>query len=250
VNQLRKQWTISILGGIAVFVLIFVYLSAQEKKIDSHFKMTSGVRAKNFIRQGRLITEDLVEEVLIPEAYLQPKAVRSLSELKDSSGRWIFKAGAGLLKGEQITRSRLSRDSRFQGMAWAIPAGWTAMSLKLDLEKAVGGLIRPGDWVNLFCALDSRPGKSSPVSILLLEDIQVLAIENQILGAVDEPEEKNVFKGFENGAITVTLLLTPKQAAAALLGLEKGSMWMTLNSGLDQRKDIPVAVGMGQLGEE
>jgi len=236
----KKQLVVSALGGVLVFFLIYTYLDGIERKINSRQKMSSVLRVKSFIRQGRVVSEDLVETVLIPEAYIEPKAVRANGDLKDSSGRLVYKAAVGLLKGEQLTKTRIFKDRAFQNLAWSLPPGQMALTLKLNLEQAVGGHLDPGDWISVFCTKESS-------SYLLLEGVQVLAIQERVWDPAREMEEKNFSKILEKDSLMITLALSSRQAAKLLLGMERGKIWLSLNSPLGSEKNTRLVVNSGDL---
>lgn len=223
----RQKIVFSLLVGVLTAVAGWRYLVHQEKKIKNQYSMTTVLEARKYIKEGRAVDVDLVEEVPIPVAYLPPMAVQNKTELVDASGQARFATRIGLLKGEPISKSKLIETGAMRGLAWTLSPGQTALALKLSPEQAVAGLLRPGDNVNVYCTLDQQPGWPKDRTRLLFEHITVLAVLPNNRNANDElPPVDNMF---------VTLSLSPSDAALATLAADKGRIVLALASPLDQQ---------------
>ncbi len=229
---MKWKFFASLALGILAAALLWLHTARAQKEIDSRYVMTRVLQARRYVPQGKIVAEDAVEEKEIPLAYLQPTALRSLGELKDKAGKFHFRASGGLLKGEQITRSRLAEADAFQGLAWTLSPNETALALNLSPEEAVAGLLQPGDFVNVLATLDGEAGPKAATK-LLFSHVQVVAVGDRVWdpsgASLLRPEAKNM----PNETILVTLRLTPRQAALSVLAAERGSVTLTLASPLE-----------------
>ncbi len=95
------------------------------------------------------------------------------------------------------------------------PSGKRAVTIQIDSLSAVGGLISPGDFVDVMARLkipedESAPsGKVREVTTFLFQDIQVLAV-----GANFKPSgTAEVYQSQQRaGSLYVTLAVTPEEA--------------------------------------
>jgi len=237
---------ISVGAGLVLALGVWVYLKKQEAKIRSYYTMTTVITAKRYIAQGNAIKKSWVEKKQIPEAFLQPTALQSWSELEGLGGG-PYKAQVGLLKGEQITKSKIYTKNALLGLAWSIPTGQAALSIQLPLSHAVAGLIQPGDWVNILCTLNQQPGVSESKTLHLFNRIRVLAIDNEIwqegVGGVSKVNRKDMAKE----ALLITLGLSPREASLLALAQDRGHIRLTLTSPLERQFPKPFVVGLKNL---
>lgn len=92
------------------------------------------------------------------------------------------------------------------------PQGKRAVTIQIDSLSAVGGLISPGDFVDVMARLKIPEGESSKVrevTTFLFQDIQVLAV-----GASFKPSgTAEVYQSQQRaGSLYVTLAVTPEEA--------------------------------------
>lgn len=92
------------------------------------------------------------------------------------------------------------------------PPGKRAVTIQIDSLSAVGGLISPGDFVDVMARLKIPEGESSKVrevTTFLFQDIQVLAV-----GANFKPSgTAEVYQSQQRaGSLYVTLAVTPEEA--------------------------------------
>jgi pilus assembly protein CpaB len=100
--------------------------------------------------------------------------------------------------------------------------GKRAISVGVDVVSANAGFIFPGDKVDLLLthSIDNADGKKSFATETFIEDVRVLAIDQQ----VNNPEKKALVPK------TVTLEVTPKQAEKILVAQELGKISLILRS--------------------
>ena len=89
-----------------------------------------------------------------------------------------------LRKGEVLARTHLEAGNQ---LARAVPAGYRAFAIPIDDVVAAGGLLKPGDLVDVLASF--RTGQDAqPTAMILLSSIEVLAVNGQLDG-VDAAQE-------------------------------------------------------------
>src|SRR3546814_1148792 len=120
------------------------------------------------------------------------------------------------------------------GLAPRVPAGYRAISLQTTDEIAVGGLVKPGDKVDVQLVLRGEtlatpglsPATASGEARSLLESILVLAVGTQMTAKEGEGESATP-------ARTVTLALRPDQLSAFTLARSLGAIYLALRNPAD-----------------
>lgn len=110
-----------------------------------------------------------------------------------------------------------------------IPPGYRVVSIEAQGITSSGGLIRPGDRVDLLLCVQTNPSKGihETSTRTILQDIKVFAVDGRFRLDSDEMDKVNPAK-------MVSLLLTPEQAQRVTLASELGTMRLALRSPTDQ----------------
>src|SRR5205085_417040 len=93
-------------------------------------------------------------------------AVHDLVDVKD------LVATVNLLPGEQLTKARFAKVAERAGA----PAGKLEVTVALDPERALGGVIAPGDNVAVVVSMD-KDDKNPAVTHMILHDVQVTNVQ-------------------------------------------------------------------------
>jgi pilus assembly protein CpaB len=165
----------------------------------------------------------------LTEAYREPLVLTAFTNALTSR--------VGILKGEQLTKSKVLDENTPLGLAWALAAGETAVALRLNAEQAVGGMINPGDRVNVLCTFDRQPGWEEAQTVEFLSRVRVLAVDGATTASSQRKDVSNEF-------VLVTLATTPQQSARIVLAGEKGRVSLALLSPLDARIAAAAPVGL------
>ncbi len=147
--------------------------------------------------------------------YLQKKNV-NLSDIDGAVVRNLIKGN------EPIEKEKIVTPKEGGFLSAVLYPGTRAISVGVDVVSANAGFIFPGDRVDLLLthAMDNPAGKKSFATETFVEDIRVLAIDQQ----VNNPEHKALVPK------TVTLEVTPKQAEKILVAEELGKISLILRS--------------------
>jgi len=137
----------------------------------SNSTRTKAVVAKQTLPAQTTITADLVELRDTPPDALQPNAQ---TNLQDVVGKALL---VPVATGQQILAPFLANADApdVKKLSDAVPAGKRAMSVNFTELNSAGGLVQPGDSVDVIGVFNKNTlGKDQ--SMLLLQDVQVLAV--------------------------------------------------------------------------
>ncbi len=137
------------LAGIASLLLIS-YLQDVERKVLMKAAPESVLVARKDIPARTIITEDLLEYQKIPKPYIEPLAV---TRIEDVIG---LVAITDIKKGEQITKNLLIPLTTWTVLSSFIPEGYRAITIHVDEVSGVGGLILPGDEVDVIATFSTE----------------------------------------------------------------------------------------------
>lgn len=233
---MRKRFPLIIGGILGVMAVILVNQYIQQERIQARRAaqqelsrvqkdLVSVVIAKTEILAGATIEAKDLDVQLVHTSDLQPNAVRSL-------GRVIgMMATAPISKGEQISLSKLIFAERAASLAMATPVGKRAITIPVDTISSVGGMIKPGNYVDVMGIVNipiTQEGKQvAQTAILsLFQNVLVLAVGSQFAGA-PSVARREVPK---EPASIVTLALSPQEANLITFVSEQGKIRFTLRS--------------------
>jgi pilus assembly protein CpaB len=144
-----------------------------------------------------------------------------------------------MTEGEAFTALNFTSTSALKQVATVIPPGMRAMGISITDYASLVGLLYPGSTVDVIASLkvkspDPAIQTEKDVSITLLENIQVLAIEDQTVvsppkGVTDVMDTSAPRTGNQR----ITLLVTTRQAKSLGLAMTKGTLSLTLRNPLD-----------------
>jgi pilus assembly protein CpaB len=167
------------------------------------------------IPRGGMIKADLVRTREYPKDMVPPGAI---TKVQDALDRAVF---IPLVREEPVLDAKLAPRGAGRGMAALIPQGMRAFTIHTpSVASGVAGFILPGNKVDVLLTMDS---KGSSMTTTLLQNMEILAVDQRI----DAPAENKVDS---NQLRSVTLLVTPDQAAKLELGQSKGSLHLTLRN--------------------
>jgi pilus assembly protein CpaB len=177
--------------------------------------------AQEDIPMGDPISPQLLQLEDWPKDKIPPTALAKMEDIENRRPKSI------IFKGSPILDNQLWPKGNSAGGAQPyIPKGYNVVAVKVDDVSALGGILRPGDRVNVLVYMQSDPSHGVPRTEVrtILQDVKVFGINE-----VFEPDAAGGDKKLSN-ARTVELLLTPRQAQAATLASELGRIRLTLRS--------------------
>lgn len=195
------------------------------------------VVAKAPLPRGQAIDVDHVEVRAVPKS--QAPAGR-LASVEDATSRTPT---IPMLEGEFVIEPKLLPKGARPGMASMIPPGMRAFTIQTpSFSSSLAGLIQPGDRVDVLLTITpTGPGGDAVTTSTLLQNLELLAVHTTVDADV-------AAKADPNGARSVTLLVTPRQAATLDLAQNKGTLHLSLRNGRDDAPAGEVAATLVDLG--
>src|SRR5579862_1556197 len=124
-------------GGLAFFIL-FQNAAEVEKKATP----VEVLVATDYIPAGVFLKADMVEKKTVPDVYISPSAIR---ELKEVDGMMTL---VPISAGEQILSNKFGEGEAT--LALALNPGFRAYTIAVDETNGVGGLLKPGNHVDIL----------------------------------------------------------------------------------------------------
>jgi pilus assembly protein CpaB len=189
--------------------------------------------AKKAMPAGTFVKPDELEWRAWPregltEAYL----VKGKASEKDLAGAVVR---SHLYAGEPITTSRVVHPGEQGFLAAVLDPGKRAVAIPVDGTSGVSGFVFPGDFVDVILTIKrtvtaegSEGSEMRQFSETLLTDVRVLAIDQTL----------DNDSGAAKVAKTATLEVSPKQAERVALGLDMGTLSLSLRSLGRQEADL------------
>jgi pilus assembly protein CpaB len=223
-------------GGTAYFVHSWLSAQRQPAAIVKAAPPPAGklvlVAAKN-LPAGAFIKPESVRWQAWPEG-----GVASTYVLKNQRNSEDFTGAVvrqGIAAGEPITDLRVVLPNDRGFLAAVLAPGMRAVSVAVNATSGVGGLVFPGDRVDLILAHRFRAGDEDntqrKATETVLRNIRVIAID----------QKTNDQEGKPQVAKTVTFEVTPKQAEEVTLAAELGKLSLSLQSLASEDSDQPDA---------
>lgn len=235
--------------GFAAVILLQRYLQQQRRQVETErqkllgqYKLLSPVDvivARKDIPEDTMIVGDLLETRSVPQQFVQPYAA---VRIMDALGLYTK---VPIAKGEQLMTNKLRRTSERpigDTLSAVTPEGKRAVTIGIDALSGVGGFVRPDDTVDVLWTFQiPQPGTNERdlVTLSLFQNVQVLGVGSQIIGAVPSPDEKKAAAPAA-AATTVTLALEPQAAAVLLYAREQGQITLVLRSRMEKEQRVEV----------
>jgi pilus assembly protein CpaB len=254
----RLLLLLALVAGIVAAILVYTALSRNSESTSGDAGATATmapvVVAKQDIPARTKITASMVEVRQMP---LDDASELAFTDLSDAVGRVTRYP---IATSEQVLSTKVvaleSAAVTGDSLSYVIPDGRRAMAINVDEVVAVGGLVLPGDYVDVMAVFDVtfRDGESEKTenkyfTRLILQNIEVLAVAQTVVDAPPEagtatgsdaeagaaaPETtgeqraRNTEAEPEPKAATVTLSLTPQEAQLIFLAEENGVIRMAV----------------------
>ena len=260
VERLRSTRVLFYLALVfAVVAGVFVFVALNQSGDDEKEAVTPGVTTSS--RQVVVAGEDIDIRTEVTEGMLTMKTVPEDEALQGAYSDYEPVVGQvtrqDIFKGEQVTRSKVGpqTDTEIeQGLSFVIPAGMRGFSIKVDETSAVGGLLLPGDLVDVIGVFDDEDDFDVDKAVTLLQNIEVLAVAQESQEAIPPPAaaDEEATPVAEDGATeeaasqqdslgtrpedvetkpkakTVTMAVTPEQAQLLALSQAQGKLVLAL----------------------
>jgi pilus assembly protein CpaB len=209
-----------VIALIATFALYKVLAGGSGGRGDV-VETASVVVAARAIPAHTLITTEMVAVQEVPTTYAVPGAIRSAD---GCLGRVTL---VPLAAGEVVLSSKITgAQPGSAGLSYIIPPGKRALTMQVNEIIGVAGFPQPGDRIDLL--LNYLPPQSSERRTrMLLENIPILAVVQSAAASQDGAARPL------NGYTSLTLEVTPEQAATVVMAESQGLLRVLLRPALD-----------------
>ncbi len=221
---MRRPLGFFLLAGFAAMLAALVVYSALKKREAE-------------VRQATMQTVTIVVAAkdLGLGARIDPSEVELARWPRDSVPQGSFTDPASVVgsfvkgsfvKNEPIVAAKLFTGDKTAGvMPLLIPSGMRAMSVPVDEVSDIAGFVLPRAHVDVVVAIQNMAAGTQPFSKVVLQDVEVLAVAQEMEGPKDKPHVVKV----------VTLLVTPEQAEKLALASREGQLRLALRNYSDNK---------------
>jgi pilus assembly protein CpaB len=199
--------------GIAL--VCYKFLGARQDQVV--VKTRSVVVAADELPAGARIRSQDLRMVSVPTDLAPQNSFDKIDQVRD---RVVM---ATVMKDEPVAPSRLAAPGSAPGLAPMIPAGYRAVSVRVNDVIGVAGFIQPGMRVDVL-ASGHLPNSEDSVTRTVLQNVVVLSA-----GQVLQPEPK----GQVINAQVVTLQVRPDEAEILTLTSGEGKIQLVLRNSSD-----------------
>lgn len=173
------------------------------------------VVAKRDLQMGTRLQPEMLETIAWPKAASIKDPLTMLDQAVDRVIRMP------VLRGEPLLLSKLAPIGDKGGLSSALSAGQRAVTVKVNEIVGVAGFALPGNYVDVM--VNTPDSQNQPVSKIVIERIQVLAVAQDLSSNENKPRVVNA----------VTLQVTPQQAEQIDLARSVGTLSLVLRSQSD-----------------
>lgn len=224
-----------VLGLVAVY-LANTYFNAAQRRADSS-ELTKVAVAAVPLSYGTEITREKVRFANYPKSSLPAGSYPDYATLFPKGQRRV--ALLPIMPNEPILADKISGSGRNASLAFLLPDGMRAASVRINDVSGVAGFIQPRDSVDVLITRSFANGNNTQqITDVLLQDVKVLAIGHQTRGANGQPIP----------ARNATLEVDPLAAQKLALAQEIGSLGLVLRKpGQEQNMPYVETVSLNDL---
>jgi pilus assembly protein CpaB len=210
-----------VLGAVGTFVLVAYVRGAEDRAVAGE-RMVNVIVASSSIDSGTA-AEDLgsvTKTERVPEKVRSDGAITDLSEVKG------LVAATDLVPGEVLLKDRFASPGQVtKGVGEVkVPRGDMEVTLSLEPQRAVGGLIKPGDRVVVIGTPGSATSDAGLAAGVLAH--QVLVTNVQIEDSSGEPSRDETQTVAPTKNLLVTVALDDATAAKVLAFAADDNVWL------------------------
>lgn len=230
---MRRPIIFVLLAGIAALVAAMVVYSALRKREAE-------------VQQAKLQSVDIIvaARALGIGTKLDPSSVKSVRWSRDSLPPGAFTDASGIMnkytkssfvENEPIVADRLFGGEKNAGvLPLLIPPGMRALSVPVDEVSDIAGFVLPHAHVDVIVSATTG---DRPLTKIVLQDVEVLAIAQDIEQVNDKPQVVHV----------VTMLVTPDQAERLTLASGQGGLRLAMRNYDDKAVIATNGITVAQL---
>jgi len=233
---LKPNWMIPIAIITGVLATLGVYRFLQNQK-QVHSKSTEPTRdvvvATRNLPMGTKLDATMIRTAEWPADLVSEGTFAVPDSVRERVVR------TDIYTGEAILDSKLAPRGSASGFLGLIPPGMRAMTVAVNVVSGVSGFIWPNTRVDVLVTVTPSTDKEQATTRMILDDIQVLAVDQTFRNADDHGDPITVQ--------SVTLLVTPDQAEKLALGSNEGKLQLTLRNLVDRQVSSSSGIKLREL---
>lgn len=227
----NKRLLIGIASAVLAIVLLQLYLAMFRHSVYSELETVDVLVARVDIKPGTILTKDMLTSTPQPKRYLSHNTIQQKDEDVVLGHRVVMQVE----KGEPLQWIMLGAGKGL-GFTSLIKANERAISIAVDNQTSVSGLIRPGDHVDILgtFSFPVSSGATKLATITLLQNVTVLATGGIWGRGLQESEPYNYN--------SLTLSVSPEEAELLTFASERARLNFVLRNAdnIQAEDDMPV----------
>jgi pilus assembly protein CpaB len=253
----RRLLLLALAAGVVAAILVYAAMSRSSESAGGAASMAPAVVAKQDIPARTKITSGMVEVRQVPQDNRSELAYTDLSQVVGQVTRYPIATDEEVLSTKVVALESAAKTG--DSLSYVIPEGKRAISIQVSAVVSSGGLVLPGDYVDIigvfnvtFGAGDQQTTEDKYFSRIILQNIGVLAVAQTVVdtapqaaaatdaASAGEQMVRNTEATPEPKASTVTLSVTPQEAQLLFLAEENGVLRLAVRPyGDAEVQDIP-----------
>ena len=227
-----------IVAGLSTFAQCR-YVAERERELLQLSELKRTVVATRNVRESEKLDETMFEIQEIPAKWQQPQALEEVDLVVGQI------SSSPILQGEHVLATKLLRPSD-AGLAYFVPSQSRAVAVYVNVMNAVGGHIRPGNFVDVLGTFDFGRGESSDFrTVTLFQNVWVLSVGNDIGQAAVRSfapgEEGGGNSDGLQGNPTITLAVSADEAQKLIMAQSVGDLSLSLRSLWETEKEVKLS---------
>ena len=219
VSRLQKVTAgLAVIAVIAGGVAVVSEIDANNRIAEAFSGTTEVVAATKTIRAGEEISASDLAFVSVPNSTVADGAITK-KDIDDSSKTPVGRVATQYIaKGSQLTNASTAGKDNPESLAAAIGDGMEAVTISVDAQSGMGGMLRVNDRVKVIQPNDGSLGGDG--FTVIADSVRIAALDGNFSSG----------SGSSDGYSTVTLEVTPEQAGKIRTA---GGLTLTLPSSAD-----------------
>ena len=219
VSRLQKVTAgLAVIAVLAGGVAVVSEIDANNRIAEAFSGTTEVVAATKTIRAGDEISASDLAFVSVPNSTVADGAITKKS-INDSSKTPVGRVATQYIaKGSQLTNASTAGKDNPESLAAAIGDGMEAVTISVDVQSGMGGMLRVNDRVKVIQPNDGSLGGDG--FTVIADSVRIAALDGNFSSG----------SGSSDGYSTVTLEVTPEQAGKIRTA---GGLTLTLPSSAD-----------------
>ncbi|WP_299954485.1 Flp pilus assembly protein CpaB [uncultured Modestobacter sp.] len=205
-------------------VVLISYVRGADARAEAGAVLVPVLVAADVIEAGTPVEEvaDLVTTAEVPSRLVVGGYVEDLADVAGLT------TTTKIIKGEQLVFDRFADPSVQAAVDGEVelPEGTEEVSLTLEPQRAVGGVLAAGDLIGVFIS------QGDPTTT-------DLAVGEVLVTRVDGGDAGTAALTGAAQTVTVTLALTPADAAVVIAGMERSAVWLSLQESVAPADNSP-----------